>query len=153
LSLGIVDEFNLKPESVKVLHPIFISKGWSAAKSSIVRLLSRGATIEEIDRSYEIRKFWTENHELSTFYRSSGEPVSRNVSMPWNLALDFLRSFKGLPDISEMEEYLLESLQYWMSKPHLHINYPSYLIYLKAIIESSRDDEILPPPYTSGRLQ
>lgn len=151
-SLKIVEEYNLNPESISVIQPILLANRWSSAKSSIIRLLTRGATIEEIDSSYNIRKFWSENHEFSTFYRRSGEPISRSIYMPWNLALDFVRSFKGLPDICEMEEYLLESIQHWISNDRLHINYPSYLIYLKAIIESSRDDEQLPAPYTSGRL-
>lgn len=152
VAIAVAEKYELGADGVKVLHDIFLNNWWSSAKKSVVHVLDRGASILELQRTYSLRNIWIEYPEFSTYSTSRGDIVNRKSVISWSLALDFIRSFQGIPSNEEVEEYLLESNQYWLTHHGLHANFPSYLLYIKSLIENRRDGECLPPPYSKGWL-
>jgi predicted nuclease with TOPRIM domain len=148
----LVEKYSLPSAAMPALQSIFDECWWGAAKNAVINLLERGASYQEVSLAFKLRQFWEENDEFSMYFLESVEPCVRDSRLPWVLAFDFVRSFQGIPDIEELEQYLIESVEFWLTKRSLHYLYPSYLLYFKGIIDSRQEGEIIAPPRSTGRL-
>lgn len=152
IASALVDRYSLPPAALSTIASIFTENWWGSSRTAVINLLDRGASYQEVFLAFQLRQFWSSNGEFSTYFLESQEPALRKIALPWLVAFDFVRSFQGIPDIAELEQYLNESVEFWMSKRSLHYSYPSYLLYLKGIIASRRVGELIAPPRSTGRL-
>ena len=152
VALDLVNEYALPISAAGTLTKIFTERWWSSTKRAVISLLDRKADHQEIALCYQIRNFWSVTEAFSCYFSESGDPRERNVPLPWLVAFEFIRAYQGRPDLAELETYLVESFEAWRSRPRRYLAYRSYLLYLKAILESQEPGEALPAPQTAGRL-
>ena len=145
IATAMADEYDLAPKYLDLLAKIFEIRWWSTAKTAVQGLIERKSTVEELSLVHQIRLYWSENLEFSVYLNASETSWSRIVELPWNLTLDFVRCYQGLPDSSELENYLHECHDVWGRVSRLQENFPSFLLFFKKIVDSSADLDQLPP--------
>ena len=99
------------------------------------RELSSGLHPEELELALRLREFWSESETFGMswhHYRSGW--VSRNdwETLSWPLALRLVRSFDGIPEVEEIELFLMDQFDHWRRQPP-YVNSYSFSGYLYAL--------------------
>ncbi len=92
--------FDLDKRQILVIAAIFEKNGWAACRVAVERELKQGTSIEELQLASELKELWLEHYE---FY--SGQTSNYRI-LSWPTALRLANSFRGYPDVEEVEQLL-----------------------------------------------
>lgn len=138
-------EFDLDNDYCDLLSSIFLHYGWSATKPRIRDLLEQEVELKELALAFEIRQLWASNIEFHECISYDGRD-QRYITLPWRLAVEFVRIYHSYPQIEEIEGYLEDIYVEWDRRPSLHRKFNSFYAMVKDIIENSDGPE--PPAIT-----
>lgn len=111
---------------IELLTDVFEKYWWSAAQRSMERELEAGLLPDELSLALESRQVWECYEEFGENLKGYAYP-----SLPWPTALEIVRSFRGYPDIAEIEVFLLDTYACWRSSLSQMRVHSSFLAYLK----------------------
>jgi hypothetical protein len=124
-------------EEILVLQQIFVTYPWGATKGAVQRQIDFGVTPEELRLAYEIRLNWQRNPEYSASFGSYPHCV-----LSWPLAVDIVKSFRGYPELEEIETFLWELHMEWYSSARRRRDFLSFRDYLKARLGLFLNDQL-----------
>lgn len=153
LAFELANKNDLEPEYEKYLKDLFIAYWWSSAISAIKDFVMTGATKNQIQVIREVKELWALNISFSDFIDENNSIESRKITLPWHIAYQLVNAVRGVPDSEEIEQYLFDSHDIWTDKRHLRMQYPSFLLFVAALVEASSDGDLIPPHLIQSHLK
>ncbi len=138
-------EFDLDSDFCDLLSSIFLHYGWSATQRKLRDLLEQEVELKELALAFEIRQLWASNIEFHERISYDGRD-QRYITLPWRLAVEFVRIYHSYPQIEEIEGYLEDIYVEWDRRSSLHRKFNSFYAMVKDIIENCDGPE--PPAIT-----
>lgn len=127
-------------EGIDLLKDIFSQNGWGQTRLAMEYLLiEQGVTCDELSLIREIKVYWESREDFATVFSKRASYLDfgtypGRVIFSWRMGVKIVRMFPDLPDFSEIEQFLEEAYDHWIS---LRINkkcfFSSYCDFLKAI--------------------
>ena len=129
--------FGWDSSEIQLLTELFDVRYWGSTRSAIERLLTIGATPDEIEVAIQLREFWNDRSEFGIDLgrvswwapnsSSSYAPIHRTLS--WPAALRLVRVTTALPDIAEMGRFLDDLYAAWYCSGRLRHAFCSFNYY------------------------
>ncbi|MCI5189480.1 MAG: hypothetical protein D3905_06720 [Candidatus Electrothrix sp. AS4_5] len=135
-ALEVGEIFDLDKRQVLIVASIFEKNGWGNCRVAIERELRQGASIEELQLASELKELWLEHYE---FY--SGQTSNYRI-LSWPTALRLANSFRGYPDVEEVEQLLTHLYCYWSRdriSRYISKTFNEYLIFYIAHVEHGEE--------------
>ena len=138
-------ELDLDNDYCDLLSSIFLHYGWGSTQRRLRDLLEQDVELKELALAFEIRQLWASNIEFHECISYDGRE-QRYITLPWRLAVEFVRIYHSYPQIEEIEGYLEDVYVEWDRRTSLHRKFNSFYAMVKDIIENCDGPE--PPAIT-----
>ena len=136
-AIELATRFDWDTDGMELLRDIFLQYSWGAAKAALIRQLESDVTPSELRLAHSLRIFWAVTPEFSLSFGKYPHFI-----LSWPLAIEIIRSYRGEPDLSEIEHFLWSAYDIWYSTGHLRRGFPSFRDYVKARINVFHNDQI-----------
>lgn len=137
-------EMNFDIDVEIYLSDFFRSYWWASAKNKVIELLRSNISIEQLKIIRKLREMWSANSIFSDYCEVDQVIEPRKIPLPWGVATSLVLAYAGIPTIDELEQYLLDAHDIWVDKESIRREYPSFLIFLKGMINNASNDSLLP---------
>jgi hypothetical protein len=136
-AIEVAQRFDWDDSGVLLLKEIFLQYSWNAAKAALIRQLERDVSPTELRLAHKLRILWSTTPEFSLSFGKYPHFV-----LSWPLAVEIIRSYRGEPDLAEIEHFLWNARDQWYSTNHLRNSFPAFRDFVKARISIFEADRI-----------
>ncbi|HNP63505.1 MAG TPA: hypothetical protein PKH39_06175 [Woeseiaceae bacterium] len=136
-AIEVAQRFDWDDSGVLLLKEIFMQYSWNAAKAALIRQLERDVSQSELRLAHQLRILWSTTPEFSLSFGKYPHFV-----LSWPLAVEIIRSYRGEPDLAEIEHFLWNARDQWYSTNHLRNSFPAFRDFVKARINVFEADRI-----------
>lgn len=140
MALALGGRWSWDPRGIGILRGILEDSPWGATCSALDRVIAGGATPEELNLASDLRRLWTGCEHYATNLR--GHP---HVCLTWPLALKTIRTFRGRPDVEELDHFLAAAYEGWYGDVEHRERYSSFRDYLNAVVTGEGFDGLVSP--------
>lgn len=134
VAIECVLEFNWSSSTLSFLVELLTTKGWSNVKKALSREVKNGASFDELDLAYEVKKLWQDSSRYwITFSKvnHSGESTDATYRhCSWHQALRLIRVFETTPTFEEVYDFLEHEFEVWFNHSSFRKCFPSFFKYL-----------------------
>ncbi|MBU2967545.1 hypothetical protein, partial [Amphritea atlantica] len=134
MAAQVIDTVGWSKSELGLITDIFIDNGWSATKTTLIREIELGASVEEITLARELKLIWKECDRYWIYFGAINRFYEHTTAsyrhFSWKQALRIIRTYNGYPCIEEIHEMLEVEFEYWYSKKILRRKYPAFINYL-----------------------
>ncbi|VVP34669.1 hypothetical protein PS862_04557 [Pseudomonas fluorescens] len=109
-----------------LVHQIFITNGWGAARLALEREIHKGMTPDELILAAHIKVLWAENDHFWIAFNKSGSSNLSQYNLSWPLAMLVVRAFESLPQLEELERFVDTQFECWYESFHLRRAFRSF---------------------------
>lgn len=146
-------KYDWDDSEVALLSGIFERHGWSACRFALERELMAGMVPIELKLADEIRIIWKDYPEFGEAFNRSGGCSQKFTHLPWSSALSLGRSFGAIPEVEEVEVFLVNAYYHWRYSYPLIRSYPSFRMYVDYRSGKSRGALKLSPWFVYDALE
>lgn len=134
IAVECIIKFGWHTNKLPFLIEVFTGRGWSNSRKALEREVQSGATVEELELAFEIKKLWQDSSRYwITFSKvwAAGESTDATYRhFSWKQALRLVRLFEGVTSFDEIHDFLELEFEYWYDNSVLRRCFPAFNKYL-----------------------
>ena len=119
-----------KKHEVALLAQIFTDNGWSLTRNRLMKEIRAGMTFEMVELAVKIRKLWNTYDEFTIGYYK-GWVAGMHINVTWSFCYDLMKRYGSLPDVDEIEFYLLEMFDSWYHTDAIKNHFLTFYNYIQ----------------------
>ncbi|KQW35120.1 MULTISPECIES: hypothetical protein [Pseudomonas] len=126
----LIGKANWPLSTLPLIQQIFVMSGWAQTRLALEREIEKGLTPDELILAAHIKVIWSENDIYWISFDKTGSSRLSHYVLSWPTALLIVRSFESLPQVEEVEVFLVSLFTSWYENPTLRRAFKAFARYL-----------------------